>query len=116
MSLTLTVTHAKTPHVITMLATETVLALKEALQERTSVPVVMIRLMKGGLLKDETKLQDIEGLEKGRIIMVGTKVEKILEVESAKVIRSSKKIKRRVSRKENVESNAKGGHCPSISA
>jgi len=41
--------------------------------------------MKGGLLKDETIIGEIEGIEKGRIVMVGTMVEKIIEVEGAKV-------------------------------
>lgn len=45
----------------------------------------MIKLMKGGLLKDETIIGEIEGIEKGRIVMVGTMVEKIIEVEGAKV-------------------------------
>jgi len=84
-SLTLTVTHAKQPHTITLPSTSTIHALKQELTTRTKVPIPMIKLMKGGLLKDETMIGEIEGIEKGRIVMVGTMVEKIIEVEGAKV-------------------------------
>eukprot|EP01104_Vermistella_antarctica_P015262 TRINITY_DN4960_c0_g1_i1.p1 TRINITY_DN4960_c0_g1~~TRINITY_DN4960_c0_g1_i1.p1 ORF type:complete len:230 (+),score=44.49 TRINITY_DN4960_c0_g1_i1:353-1042(+) len=91
-SISFKVVYAKKPYVITNLQKDsTVGELKAHLHELTGLPPATQKLLKGGILKDDTKtLQEVKVTEGCKVMLVGTKIADMLTVATVETDNSKK--------------------------